>query len=85
MGIQSIVLENHRYISVLGSYVVTEPVAYIQLALRDILEAGDHTQSRGLTATGGTYQDYEFLIFNLKIKVSNSNNIAIIDFVNVLQ
>jgi hypothetical protein len=84
MRIQSVVLEYHRDISVLGSYVVAELVADVEFALRDILKTRDHTESGGLTAAGRTYEDDELFILDLEVKVGYSDNAAVIDFVNVL-
>jgi hypothetical protein len=85
MRIQSVVLEYHRDISVLGSDVVAELVADVQLALGDILKTRDHTQGSGLTATRGTDQNDKFLIFDLEVKVGYGDYAAVIDFVNVSQ
>jgi hypothetical protein len=85
MGIQSVVLEYHRDISVLGSYVVAELVADPQLALGDILKTRYHTQGSGLTATGRTYEDDEFLVSDLKVEIGNSGNAAVINLVNMSQ
>ena len=85
MGIKSIVLENHRDISVLGSDVVTKLVADVELALGDVLKTCYHTQGGGLTAAGRTYENDKLLILDLEVKVCYGSNAAVIDFVDVSQ
>ena len=85
VGIQSVVLENHRDISVLGSYVVAQLVADVELALGDIFKTCDHAQGGGLTAAGRTYQNDKFLVVDLQVEVGYSGDAAVIDFVNMSQ
>ena len=54
VGIQRVVLKYHGDIPVLGGHVVDHPVADVQLAAADVLQAGDHAQGGGLAAAGGT-------------------------------
>ena len=83
MRIQSVVLEHHRNISVLWSDVVYELVADEKLAFRDFLKTCNHTQSSGLTATGRTYEDNKFSIFDFQTKIRNGCNTAGIFLVNM--
>ena len=83
MGIQSVVLEYHCDLTILRCYVVYKTVTDKELTLSDLLKAGDHTQSGGLTATGRTYQYQKFLVFDFKVEVRNSGNAAGIFLINV--
>jgi len=65
MRIQSVVLEHHCDITVLRSDIVGQDVSYVELALADFFQTGDHTQSSGLTAAGRTYQNDKLFVFNL--------------------
>ena len=46
MRIERIVLENHRYISVLRSNIIHKFSAYVKLTFRDLFKTCDHTKSR---------------------------------------
>ena len=72
MRIQSVVLEYHCDISVLGFYVVYNSVTDLQFTGRDIFQTSDHTKGCGLTTSGRTYEDDEFFISDLQIEVFNS-------------
>ncbi len=85
MRIKSVVLENHRDLSILRSYVVYELVADEKLTLGDLLKSCYHTKSGGLTATGRTYEYEKLLVFDLKIEVRNSRNAAAILLIDVLK
>ena len=69
MGIQSVVLEDHSDVPVLGSHVVDQTVADVQLALGDFLQTGYHTQGGGLSAAGGADQHDKFLVLDLQVEV----------------
>ena len=73
MGVESVVLENHCYVAVLGGDIVHELAVDIQLALGDLLKTGDHTQGSGLAAAGRADQNDEFLVGNIKIELLNRN------------
>ncbi len=81
--IKSVVLEHHRDISVLRSYVVNVSVAYLELALGDLLKTCDHTKGGRLTASRGTNEDKELLISDLEIEVGYGGNAAGVLLVNV--
>ena len=85
MRVQSVVLEHHRYISVLRCDIVYKAVADKQLALGDLLKSGDHTQCRRLTASGRTDENKELLILDLEREVGDSGNAARVLFVDVLE
>ena len=72
--IQCIVLENHCNVSVLGRNVVDQTVADVQFALGDLLEAGDHTQGRGLAAAGRADQNDKFTILDVQRELLNGDD-----------
>ena len=51
MRIQSVVLEYHCDITILGFYVVNNPVANLQFTGRDIFQTSNHTKRCRLTAS----------------------------------
>jgi len=44
--IQRIILEHHGNIAILGRHIINQPVADENLAVGNLLEPGDHAQSR---------------------------------------
>ena len=85
MRIKSVVLENHRDLSILRSYVVNELVADEELTLGDLLKTCYHSKSGGLTATGRTYEYEKLLVLDFKIEVRNSGNAAGVLLIDVLK
>ena len=83
--IQSVVLEHHGDVAVLGSDVVRQHVADVQLALADFFQASNHTQGGGLAAARGADQDDEFLVRNVQVEVGNSSDATRINLVNIFQ
>ena len=69
MGIQGVALEDHGDVAVLGLHVVHQLAVDVQLALADLLQAGDHPQGGGLAAAGGADQDDELLIGDVQIEL----------------
>ena len=83
MRIKRVVLEDHRYIAVLGLDVVNELVVDIQLARRDILQAGYHAERGRLTAAGRTDEYDKLLVVYIEVEVADGADSAGIDLVNV--
>jgi 2C-methyl-D-erythritol 2,4-cyclodiphosphate synthase len=67
--IQRVGLEDHRDVPVLGGDVVDHAVADANLSLGDRLQAGQHTQCRGLSTSGWADQDHELLVLDLHVEV----------------
>ena len=74
VGIQSVVLEDHGDITVLGGNIIDETVADVQLTAGNVFQAGDHTQGGGLTAAGRTDQNDKFLVGDVQIELLNGHN-----------
>ena len=85
MGIQSVVLENHRDVPVLGNDVVDEFAVDVQFARRNFFKAGDHTQRRGFPAARRTDEHDEFLVPDVEGEVENSLHARGIHFVDAFQ
>ena len=83
--IKSIVLENHRYISVLGLNVVHKLSVNVKLAVRNLFKTRYHTKRCRLSATGRSYEHDEFLIFDVQTEIRYGNDARGINFVNVFQ
>ena len=74
VGIEGIVLEHHGDIAILGFHIVHQLVADPQLTGADILQARDHPQRGGFTASGGAYQHDEFLVGDLQVELLDRHN-----------
>ena len=69
VGVQSVVLENHGDIAVLGGNVVDQTVADVQFAFGDLFQTGDHAERRGLAAAGRADENDEFLILDVQAEL----------------
>ena len=85
MRIQSIVLEHHGDIAILGSNVVHQLIADIQLAVGNFFQAGDHAQGGGFSASGRADQNDKLFVFDVQREVADSGHITGIHFVDVLK
>jgi hypothetical protein len=81
--IKSVVLENHRNLSVLRCYVVNKTGTDEKFTLGNLLKTCDHTKSGGFTATRRTYKNEKFAVLDLKVEVGYSGYAARILFVNM--
>ena len=79
VGVQSVVLENHGDVAILGCNVVDQAVADVQLAFGDLFQTGDHTKRGGLTTAGGTDQDDEFLVLDVHAELLHSHDTLVGD------
>ena len=67
--VESVVLEHHRDVALLGRHLVDHGVADPQLALGDVLEPSDHPKSRRLAAARGPDQDHELPVGDVQAHV----------------
>ena len=83
--IQSVVLEYHGDVAILGSNIVYELIADVEFAVGNLFETCNHTQGGGLTTTGRTNENDKFLIFDVQAEITYSSNAAGIYLVDVFQ
>ena len=74
IGVQSIALEHHGDVAVLGRHVVDALAVDEHIARGDVLQAGDHAHRRGLTAARGANEDDELLVVNGEVEVLYSEH-----------
>ena len=79
MGVQRVVLENHRDVAVLWRDVVDNLAVYDDLALADFLQAGYHAQRGGFAAAGGSDKDDELLVRDVDVEVLHGNDALVGD------
>src|SRR5215207_9553695 len=83
--VERVALEDHGDVAVARGDIVHDPIADLQLALADLLEARDHAQRGCLAAPGGADEDHEFSVFDLEIDVRDRAGSVGIDLADVLE
>ena len=83
--IQRIGLENHGDIPVLGVHIVAEAPVNVQFAARDFLKSCNHAQRGGLSASGRSDQNDEFLVGNFQIDSLNCRHFILVNLFQVFQ
>ena len=74
VGVQSVALEHHGDVAVLGRHVVDALAVDEHVARGNVLQAGDHAHRRGLTAARGTNENDELLVVNGEVEVLYSEH-----------
>ena len=74
VGVQSVALEHHGDVAVLGSDVVDALAVDEHVTRGDVLQASNHAHRRGLTAARRANEDDELLVVNGEVKVLNSEH-----------
>src|SRR5207249_12047344 len=77
VGVERVALEDHRDVAVLGRDVVHDPVADLQLSRGDLLETGDHPETRRLPASGGADQDHELAFIDGEVQVIDREHVTV--------
>ena len=83
VGVQGVALEHHSDVPILGLYVVDQLAVDVQLALGDVLQAGNHPQGGGLAAAGGAHQNNKLLVGDLQVEVVHGGDVSIINFIDI--
>lgn len=71
MTVQGVVLENHRYIPVLGRKTGAILAVYYKVTACNIFKSCNHSKRGGLAAAGGTYQNDKFAVGNIQVEIAN--------------
>jgi hypothetical protein len=66
VGVQGVVLEDHGDVAVLGLGVGDDTVADGDLAVGDLVQAGDHAENRRLAAARRADQHHELAVVDLE-------------------
>ena len=66
MGVESVVLEHHGHVAILGGDAVDYTFADAHRSGGDFLKAGHHAQHGGFAAAGRAHQDHEFIVGNVE-------------------
>ncbi len=84
MGIQRVALEYHCDITILRLHIVHQLSVNLELAGGNALQTCHHTQSCGLSAAGGSYENDKFLILDLQVEILYSLISVGVSLVNIL-
>ena len=76
VGIQRVGLEDHGDVPILRRHIVDQPVADVDIALVDLLQASQETQGCGLAAARRTDEDQELLVGDLNVEVVDRDDIT---------
>jgi hypothetical protein len=69
VGVERVVLEDHRDVAVLRRDIGDVAVADEDAAGVDLFEAGQHAQRRGLATAGGADEDQELAVGDLEVEL----------------
>jgi predicted nucleotidyltransferase len=69
VGVQRVVLEDHRDVAVLGRQVGDVPVTDVDAALVDLLESRQHAEGGRLAATGRPDEDHELAVADVEVEL----------------
>ena len=69
VGVQSVALEHHGDVAILGRHVVDALAVDEHVARGNVLQAGDHAHRRGLTAARGANEDDKLLVVDGEVEV----------------
>src|ERR687896_1211151 len=83
--VERVALKDHRDIPISRRNLVDDPVADRDRALADLLQAGDHSKSRRLTAAGRPDDDDEFAVTYRKRQVVYGARSIRIDLCDILK
>ena len=82
--VQRIGLKDHRYVAMLRGDVIDEAVPDMHRPARNLFQAGNHPQQRGLAAAGGADQDDKLTIRDGEVYVGDHLDVAKV-FVDVTE
>ena len=85
MWVECVVLEDHRDVAVAGRDVVHEPIANVDFAPGNFLEAGDHPKRRRFAAARGSDQHHELAGGDLQRDVPHGVEAAGVFLVEMFQ
>src|SRR5262249_39624419 len=71
VGVEGIVLKHHGNVAILRVALVDELAVDADFPAGSLLQAGDHAQDGALAAAGGTNENHELLVGNLKVNAVN--------------
>jgi len=83
--VERVALEDHRDVAIARRDVVHDPVADLQHAFRNVLEARDHAERRRLATSRGPDEDHELPVLDVEIDVVDRARAVRIDLADPLE
>ena len=74
MRVERVALEDHRDVTVLGLNVVYELAVDVELAARNLFQAGNHAQRRRFAAARRANEHHELAVGHLEVEILNSEH-----------
>jgi hypothetical protein len=65
----TVLLKDHPHVALIGTGVGDVPPVEADPSARRFLEAGDHTESRGLSTAGGAKERDEFTCLDVEVEI----------------
>jgi hypothetical protein len=78
VGVEGVVLEDHRDVAVTRRQIVHAAVADVDAALADLLQPGQHTKGGGLAAPRGADEDQELGVVDVDGEVGDGELVAVL-------
>src|SRR5437762_10704333 len=69
MGVESIILEDHRDVTLLWCHIIHASIADIDVALTRLFQPCNHTQAGTLATTRRTNQYQKLLVFDVEVDI----------------
>jgi hypothetical protein len=85
MGIQGVVLEDHRDIAIPCRHLIDTLAIDTEVALGDVLETGNHSESGTFAAARWANQYHKLTVFNDQIDIFDGSNAAVIDLADAFE
>src|SRR5690606_27612442 len=74
--VERVRLKDHGDVPVLGRHIVDHTIPNQNLPLRDLLQAGEKSEQRRLTTSGGPDEDDKLLVLDFDVHVGDNLDIA---------
>ncbi|MPM22122.1 hypothetical protein SDC9_68572 [bioreactor metagenome] len=85
MGVEGVVLEDHRQVAVAGRDVVDAGAVDREVAGGDVLQSDDHPQQCRLAAAGGADEDHELAVGDVEADALDGREAVVVRLHEVLE
>ena len=85
MGIQGVVLEDHRDITIPCRHLIDTVAIDTEVAFGDVFKSGHHPERGAFAAAGWADQHHKLTVFDDEIDIFDGSNAAVIDLANTFE
>jgi hypothetical protein len=85
VGVERVVLEDHRDVALLRRQVVDDAAADRHRAVGDVLEPRDHAERRRLPAAGGADEHEELAVVDVEREAEDGLHAVVVDLVDLVE